>query len=118
MHYFHFTGDIGQGAVYLFNLTGHLMHKFTTSDGKARDKLGYAVPSFGKVLVIGAPMGSKANVRTGAAYIFDLDSRAHMRKLTATDGAVGDSFGHGVTIHENIIMVSAFPSWQWRCVHL
>ncbi|MCP3663463.1 MAG: hypothetical protein GY696_13395, partial [Gammaproteobacteria bacterium] len=89
--------------MYLFSSKGHFGHKFTASDGQSGDKFGFAVASCGKVVVIGAPGGHKSGVRTGTAYIFDLDWKVDVRKLTATDGAAGDHFGGGVAVYGDTI---------------
>ncbi len=80
--------------------------KLTASDGQPGDLFGSSVASCGKVVVIGAPQGSKGDVKTGAAYVFHMDSKAQVLKLTAADGVSGGSFGFRVTIYGNIIMVS------------
>ncbi len=108
MHvYFPFSENSNQGAVYLFNISGHLAHKFTASDAQANDQFGTAVASFGEVIIVGAHRCSKDGVKSGAAYIFNLDSRAEVRKLTPNDGTAGDQFGFGVAIFESVIMVTA-----------
>ncbi len=104
---FNFSGNADQGAVYLFKSTGHFDHKFTASDGAAGDQFGVAIATCGKVVVVGAQRSSKNGVRTGATYVFDLESKAEVHKLTASDGAVDNMFGRGVAIYGKIIMVSA-----------
>ncbi len=92
--------------MYLFNLTLHFDRKFTASDGQAGDLFGNAVASCGKV-VVGAQGGSKSGAKMGAVYVFDLDTKKEVRKLTPSDGMAGDLFGFGVAISGNIIIVSA-----------
>ncbi len=40
-------------------------------------------------------------------YVFDLDSKAEVRKLAANDGVVDGFFGIGVAISGNVILVAA-----------
>ncbi len=102
--YFRFSGNTKQGAVYLFDSAGQFKHKFTASDGQSEDRFGFAVASYGKVVVIGARGRSKF---TGAAYVFDLYWKVEVRKLTPTDGATSGCFGTSIAVYGNNIMVSA-----------
>ncbi len=78
------------------------MHKFIASDGRAGDKFGLGVASHGNIVVIGAAAGGN-----GAAYVFNMDTKAQMHKLMATDGGYDHCFGTGTAIYGNTIMVSA-----------
>ena len=52
-------------------------------------------------LVVGAEGGN------GAVYVYDLDGSNEV-KITASDGAMTDKFGHAVAIGSNKIVVGAF----------
>ncbi len=94
--------------MYLFNLIGDLLHKFNGSDDQTYDQFGKAVATYGKLVVVGAGQASENGVRT-VAYIFNLDTKDEMLRLTPADGAADDSFDLlGVAIYENIIMVNAY----------
>ncbi len=67
---------------------------------------GKSLTSCGKTVVIGATGGSKSGVRSGAAYVIDLDSKTEVHKLTPSDGEDDDWFGNGVAIDGNFILVS------------
>ncbi len=115
--------DIGanasQGSVYIFSRVGEVwsqQSKITATDGLANDFFGYSVDiSTSNTLVIGAYGDNiNANADQGSVYVYQgsagiggyiwtLDA-----KLTASDGATGDSFGTSVGIYSNNIVVGAY----------
>ncbi len=107
-NFFLSSGKAWQGAAYLFNFAGHLVHKFVASDGGVWDCFGAAVASYGTMLVVGAHSAYKDSDKTGAAYVYNLDNKTELHKLTPTDGAHGDRFGTGVAIYGDTIMVTAY----------
>jgi len=102
-------GHIGQGAVYVFVKpaggwsSGTQAAKLSASDGAGGDLLGVSVgvSADGSTVVAGAPqptVGSK-----GAVYVFvkpagGWSSGTQAAKLTASDGAGGDSLGRSVGV--------------------
>ncbi len=104
--------DGARGAAYLLardqggaGAWGQLA-KLTASDGKAGDELGYSVAISGDTLVVGA---YAADSSRGAAYVFARKSGAwgEVRRLTASDGKAGDSFGRSVGISGDTLVVGA-----------
>ena len=87
--------------------------KLTASDGAAGSGFGSSVSISGNTLVVGAPEATVGgNGGQGAAYVFTESgySWANMTKtakLTASDGAAGDSFGSSVSISGNTLVVGA-----------
>ncbi len=83
--------------------------KLTASDGAAADEFGYSVAVDGdtNTIVVGA-RGDDSD--TGAAYIFtkDSDGWSQVTKLTASDGAAGDEFGHSVAVDGDTVVVGAY----------
>ena len=100
----------GQGAAYVFVQSGSTwtqQAKLTASDGAAGDKLGASVSVNSGTVVAGAP--GKASTQ-GAAYVF-LQSGStwtQQAKLTASDGAAGDSFGNAASLSGNTAVVGAY----------
>ncbi len=110
--YFHISATLKQGVVYLYSLVGKLLHKFTASNGQANDKFGFAIASYGKMVVIGTGAETGKNV-----YVFDLNSKEELHKLTPTDSEFFDYVGRGVAIYGNIIMVAANPLRSFCAVY-
>jgi hypothetical protein len=88
--------------------------ELTASDGMLGDSLGYAVAISGNTAVVGAPSAKIGSNRSqGAAYVFLKPvtgwstTSTFAAKLTASDGAAGDSFGQAVAINGNTVVVGA-----------
>ena len=81
----------------------------TAADGAAYDYFGYAVAISGDIAVVGAPdhdVGTNAD--QGSVYVFSRSAGwSQQAKLTAADGAAGDSFGEAVAISGDTIVVGA-----------
>lgn len=79
----------------------------TAPDAAAGDNFGYAVATSGDYIVVGA----KEVDGVGAAYLYrrgaEEESWSFVKKLTPSDGAVGDSFGWHVAIDGDIVAVGA-----------
>ena len=81
--------------------------KLTASGGAAGDYFGFSVAVDGDVAVVGA-FGHTSF--TGAAYVFTRNSSgvwSQAAKLTASDGAAGDSFGWSVALDSDTVVVGA-----------
>lgn len=108
--------NTGQGAAYIFkrnnggpNNFGEVK-KIVASDGAALDTFGWSVGVSGDTVVVGAYYG--ANVRPGAAYIFKQnsggpDNWGQIKKLSASDGTIGNWFGWSASISGDTVIVSA-----------
>ena len=110
-------GGGGPGAVYVFTKpdTGwadsSASAKLTATDGASGDRFGYSTSVSGGTVLVGAP-GNENGEGTGAAYVFtEPDSgwsnSSTAAKLTASDGAAGDWFGHAVSVSDQFIAVGA-----------
>jgi len=107
------------GSAYLFarnqggsNNWGQLS-KLTASDGAADDQFGYSVSISGDTLVVGAYRDDDNGSASGSAYVFarnqgGADNWGQLTKLTASDGAAGDSFGCSVTMCGDTVVVGAY----------
>jgi len=104
-------GDDNMGepsdSAYIFKYNGtswQQVVKLTASDGAADDYFGLSVSinSDGTTALISAPAYHYSD-DIGAAYIFKYDGTTWQRvkKLTASDGAPGDSFGYSVSINSD-----------------
>lgn len=113
--------DIGsqayQAAAYLYqkDVTGNwqFVKKLVASDGAESDDFGWSVAISGTTVVVGAPADdSDTNTDQGSAYIFERDQGGtnawgEVKKLVASDGAEGDSFGFSVAISGNTVVAVA-----------
>lgn len=106
------------GSVYLFRdldtATGTVSQtaKLTASDGGGSDNFGYSVGLSGSTGIIGAWQDDDKANNAGAAYLFrNLDtatgSVTETVKITASNGASQDNFGHSVAIDGDTFVVGA-----------
>jgi hypothetical protein len=113
-------GTTNAGAAYVFvrpaglwlgNLTQTA--KLTASDKAASDEFGRSISISGDVIVVGARKADPGGVSSaGAAYVFVKPgggwvNMTQTAKLTASDKAVGDYFGHSVAVDGSLIVVGA-----------
>lgn len=103
-----------QGAAYIYSGPNYATEqKLIASDGAANDYFGTAVAisSDGTRVVVGANNRTVgANKGQGAAYVYSGGNNATEKRLTANDGATGDSFGGAVAISDDgtRVIVGAF----------
>ena len=81
--------------------------QLTASDGAASDYFGISVSISGDYAIVGAYWDDSEK---GSAYIFERSGAAwsQIAKLTASDGAVYDSFGYSVSISGDYAIVGAY----------
>jgi hypothetical protein len=107
-------GNAAQGAVYVFtesNGTWTQTQKLTADDGAAFDNFGLSVALKGSTLLVGSPQAAiGANAAQGAIYVFTESNGtwSQTQKLTANDGAHGDSFGESVALNESTALIGAY----------
>jgi hypothetical protein len=112
--------DIGanydQGSVYVFTRNGGWwdeQQKISASDGAQSDRFGWSVALEGDTLAVGADHDAiGSNVDQGSAYVFVRGGGTQpvwtqQQKLTAGDGAVGDSFGSAVALEGDTLVACA-----------
>ena len=101
------------GSAYIFKRNGEIwveQAKLTASDGVAGDMFGHGGVSIsGGYAIVGAEYGDGNEVDSGSAYIFKRDGESWIEKakLTASDGAAGDYFGHRVCLRGEYAIVGA-----------
>ena len=98
------------GAVYPVTIdpTVSQVKKLTASDAGVQLRFGFSVAISGDTVVVGAYFGDN-----GSAYVFErnqggLNNWGERKKLTASDAAAGDQFGHSVAISGDTILVGAW----------
>ena len=113
------NGNANQGAVYVFlePLGGWRSEtqaaKLTASDGAAGDYLGWSVAIDGDTIAASAPFATiNGNADQGAVYLFlepwgGWRSETQAAKLTASDGAAGDSLGLSVAMDGDTVVAGA-----------
>ena len=108
--------ESNKGAAYVFTkpATGWATAtaaKLTASDGAANDEFAYSVAIDGDTVVIGAPGDDDNDTDSGAAYVFTKPGTgwadSSEAKLTASDGATLDGFGHSVAVDGDTAVVGA-----------
>ncbi len=109
--------DVGanadRGSAYIFVRSGTIwtqQAKLTASDGAAGDEFGISVALCDDTAFVGAHLDNiGANSDQGSAYIFTRAGATwtQQAKLTASDGAGGDLFGHSVALCEETAIVGA-----------
>ena len=115
-HFAH-TNDVGCAYVFTrgstFNWTQ--IAKLTASDGAAYDYFGSTVAIDGDTIVIGARYDDVYGSNSGSAYVYTRNTAGSLTagwtqraKLTASDGASNDYFGHRVSIDGDTIVIGAY----------
>jgi PKD repeat protein len=100
------------GSAYIFEKSGSSWNqaaKLTASDGAYDDYFGYGVSISGRYAIVGAYGDDDNRTGSGSAYIFEKSGSSwnQVAKLTASDGAIGDSFSYGVSISGDYFIVGA-----------
>ena len=88
--------------------------KITASDAAAGDVFGEFVAISSDTVIVGARLDDDActsdpNCDSGSAYIFDFDGTdwGETQKITASDAAAGDIFGHSVAVSGDTVVVGS-----------
>jgi hypothetical protein len=115
---------VDPGSAYVFALDGGRWTQkaeLTAIDRAAGDQFGSAVALSGNTALVGAQNktvggGGGGAIGPGAAYAFTFDGGqwTQQAELTATDGALGDGFGHSVALSGNTALVGASGSGSFQ----
>lgn len=110
----YFDDDAGKlsGSAYVFTRNDESwtqQAKLTASDAATGDLFGAAVAIYGDTAVIGASRNDDAGSSSGSSYVFSRNASGwnEVVKLSASDAAMNDKFGHSVAIHGAEIVVGA-----------
>lgn len=107
------VGSPDQGSAFVFTRSGGvwtLQATLTASDGDFGDRFGAAVAVRGDTAVVGAVYDTiGSNFRQGSAYVFTRSGTTwtQQAKLTVSDGAAGDEFGHAVALSGETVLIGA-----------
>lgn len=87
--------------------------KLTASDGASYDYFGWGVCVNGDTIAVGAPGDGDKGTNSGSTYVYyrnqgGADNWGQIKKLTASDGEAGDSFGISVSIDADTLAVGAY----------
>ncbi|MHC4429632.1 MAG: FG-GAP repeat protein, partial [Planctomycetota bacterium] len=99
------------GSAYVFRYDGANWNeeaKLIAPDGSGFDWFGQGVSVDREAIIVGSRLDDFAGMTdVGSAHVFRYDGLAwiHEAKLTASDGADYDSFGHQVSICRNVAVV-------------
>jgi hypothetical protein len=107
------VGSARRGVAYVFTRSGSgwsKQQRLTAGDEAAGDSFGWSVSLSEDTALVGAPDTTiGADARRGAAYVFTRSGAAwsQQRRLTADDGAAGDSFGESVSLSGDVATIGA-----------
>jgi hypothetical protein len=97
------------GSAYIVDATtGSELWKLTASDAAAGDSFGFSVAIDGTTAIVGADLNDDGGLSSGSAYLFDASTGTQLWKLTASDAAETDFFGHAVAINGNTALVGSY----------
>ncbi|MDS0301113.1 dockerin type I domain-containing protein [Halogeometricum sp. S1BR25-6] len=96
----------GSGAAYVYDLTQNppVEAKLTASDATNGENFGRSVSisGDGTTALVGAHWGAAEGSRLGSAYVYDLTQDPPTEtKLSASDAAANDFFGHSVSMSDD-----------------
>ncbi|HYL78170.1 MAG TPA: hypothetical protein VEU96_28400, partial [Bryobacteraceae bacterium] len=99
-----------QGAAHVFVRSGGVwspQENLTALDGAANDNFGLSASVSGDTVVIGA-FSKNSNQGTAYAFVRSGGVWSQQQKLTALDGAVGDSFGFSASVSGDTAVIGAY----------
>jgi len=79
----------------------------TATDALTGDALGQAVDIDGNIALAGADSTDGAGRNSGSAYLFDVSTGEELFRLTASDAAASDFFGHSLGVDGNRAVISS-----------
>ncbi len=103
---------IDSGSAYIYRHDGANWieeTKLTASDAETQDEFGSAVSISGNRVAVGAALDDDSGEASGSAYVYYYQGTSWVEeaKLTASDAALGDSFGGAVSISGHRVVVGA-----------
>ena len=105
------VGAQGNRSAYLFDATsGNQIAQLTASDAAASNfnSFGWSVGISGNTAIVGAFRDANGDKLSGSAYLFDATTGDQLAKITSSDAAPGDWFGHSVAISGDTAIVGAY----------
>ena len=104
------------GSANIFVRTGNTwtwQAKLTASDGASLDRLGWQIDISGDTVVASSHRDDDHGTDSGSAYVFVRAPDGtwfQQAKLTASDAAPADEFGHAVAISGDTILIGAYKN--------
>ncbi|MCK4658429.1 MAG: hypothetical protein KAV82_02815, partial [Phycisphaerae bacterium] len=100
------------GSAYMFRYNDTVWEqvaKLTAADASSGDGFGNSVSMYGHLVLVGAPGDADSGDFSGSSYIFSHDNLIWLQqaKVTASDAAGGDFFGHAGAITGSTIITAA-----------
>jgi outer membrane protein assembly factor BamB len=100
--------NLSDGAAYVHNTnTGQQLFRLLPNDKTDFARFGFSVAATGQRAIVGAPSVDGPVDNCGAVYIFDIQTGEQDRKLTASDAATFDAFGHSVSASGTRVIIGA-----------
>ena len=82
--------------------------KLTASDAAVGDNFGNSVSVYDDLVAVGARFNDDNGSASGSAYVYEKVNGVWTEtKLTASDAAAHDWFGHSVSVHDDLVAVGA-----------
>jgi hypothetical protein len=105
----------GNGAAYVFrrnsDATWAFVQRLQPSNASVGDNFGLSVCISGGVIAVGAPKDATGpNAGPGSVFVYGLasgGSYVQQAVLAASDGAIGDGFGHAAALVNGFLVVGA-----------
>lgn len=101
------------GCAYIFELVDDTWietQKLTASDASENDYFGSSVSILGEIALVGAPRNDDGGgISSGSVYSFELVAGTweETQKLSASDAALGNSFGSSISLSDNRAIIGA-----------
>ncbi len=98
------TGASSAGSVYVYSKADQThLRTLNASDAGANHFFGSSLAAEGNQVLIGAPGNG-----SGAAYLFNLDTGAELKKFLPNNPSPGDQFGYSVALSSTHVLVGAW----------
>ena len=103
-----FASDAGR--VYVFDAaTGDLEYELF-SPNNDDDWFGWNVSVSGDFLLVGVPRASEPSFRTGAVFLYDLETGDYIKTIENPNPGGGDEFGRGLDATDTTVLVGAWEN--------
>ena len=98
--------DNYRGAIFIYDADGTNQIKVSSSDTSTFDEFSLSVAIGNSKIAAGMPKSDDNGSSSGSAFIYDLDGTNEV-KITASDAAASDEFGHSVAIGNSKVAIGA-----------
>lgn len=102
------AGEDRFGRVWVYSrATGILEHVLAASDATIATGFGVSIDADDQHVLVGAPFGTEAPARGGAAYLFDINTGTELAKFQRDTPEVGDEFGWDLRLAGDSAFIAA-----------